>query len=33
MSDIAQFKLFLQNELEDAINDPDYPDLHYDDGE
>lgn len=33
MSENAQFKLFIQNELEDRINDPEYPNQGYDDGD
>ena len=33
MSENAQFKLFVQNELEDRINDPEYPNQGYDDGD
>lgn len=33
MSENAQFKLFIQNELEDRINHKDYPNQGYDDGD
>jgi hypothetical protein len=33
MSENSQFKLYIQNELEDRLNDPEFPDQGYDDGD
>lgn len=33
MSENLQFKLYIQNDLEDRINHPDFPDQGYDDGD